>query len=158
VDSAFQGQEALEMVKRSLEAGRPYAMAFMDIRMPPGWDGVQTTMRIWEIHPDLQTVICIAYSDYSWDEITKHLGASENLLILRKPFDNIEALQLACALTRKWSLGQHAKLKVEELDRRVELRTRELWMANQNLQQEVAEHNAAQQSLRRSCCQPKCFN
>src|SRR5689334_7685445 len=69
VDSAYQGQEGLERVRESVEAGRPYAMAFVDIRMPPGWDGVQTTARIWEVDPDVQVVICTAYSDCSWDDM-----------------------------------------------------------------------------------------
>ena len=51
LDSAAQGQEAFAMVQRALTAGRPYAMAFMDVRMPPGWDGIETTARIWGIDP-----------------------------------------------------------------------------------------------------------
>jgi CheY-like chemotaxis protein len=62
-DSAYQGHEGFTLVKRSLEEGRPYAMAFIDVRMPPGWDGVETTRRIWEVYPDLQIVLCTAYSD-----------------------------------------------------------------------------------------------
>src|SRR3954469_11231529 len=49
MNSALQGQEGLEMVRRALAENRPYAMAFVDIRMPPGWDGVETTMKIWEV-------------------------------------------------------------------------------------------------------------
>ncbi len=65
LDSAFQGQEALELVRRSLADNRPYSLAFVDVRMPPGWDGVETISRIWEICPNLQFVVCTAYSDYS---------------------------------------------------------------------------------------------
>ena len=47
IDSAYQGQEGLEMVEKSLWEDRPYALAFIDVRMPPGWDGVETTSKIW---------------------------------------------------------------------------------------------------------------
>src|SRR5689334_23061155 len=67
--SAYQGEEALGMVRQALADGRPFAMAFVDVRMPPGWDGVETAARLWQINPDLQIVICTAYSDYSWDEM-----------------------------------------------------------------------------------------
>jgi len=54
----------LELVKKSLEDGDPFALAFVDVRMPPGWDGIETVARIWQEYPDLQVVICTAYSDY----------------------------------------------------------------------------------------------
>jgi signal transduction histidine kinase/PleD family two-component response regulator len=136
LDSAYQGQEAVEMVGRALSEGRPYAMAFMDVRMPPGLDGVETTAAIWRIDPDLQVVICTAYSDYSWDEMIRKLGNPDKLLILKKPFDNVEALQLAAALTEKWHLAQQAKGQMADLERLVEMRTKELRAAKE--QAEVA--------------------
>ncbi len=104
ISSAYQGQDALELVKKSLEDKKPFALGFIDMRMPPGWDGVETIKRIWEIDPNIQMVICSAYSDHSWEEITRELGDSDNLLILKKPFEVIEINQLASALTRKWEL------------------------------------------------------
>ena len=104
IDSAFQGQEGLAHVQESVKSSRPYAMAFIDVRMPPGWDGIETTAKIWEIDPELQVVICTAYSDYSWDEMIARIGQSDRLVILKKPFDNIEVLPLANALTEKWRL------------------------------------------------------
>lgn len=62
IDSAYQGKEALEKVCQSVVAGRPYAVVFMDIRMPPGWDGIETTAQLWTQDPDLQVVICSAYT------------------------------------------------------------------------------------------------
>ena len=150
IDSAFQGREGLELVARAADSGRPYAMAFVDVRMPPGWDGVETITQIWRAYPDLQIVICTAYSDYSWEGIVQHLGRSENLVILKKPFDNIEALQLAHALTRKWCLGQQAKIKVEDLDKMVSRRTQELQAANEQLEQEADERRRTQEALCRS--------
>jgi CheY-like chemotaxis protein len=138
VDSAYQGQEGFEMVKRARDESRPYAMAFMDVRMPPGWDGIETTARIWAIDPDLQVVICTAYSDYSWSEMIERLGYSDKLLILKKPFDNIEALQLASALTEKWHLSQRAGLQMAVLERLVEERTLKLTKANSALTDALA--------------------
>ena len=133
MDSAHQGQEALAMVKQSLAENRPYALAFVDVRMPPGWDGIETISRLWEVHPRLQVVICTAYSDYSWDEMRAKLGQPDSLVVLKKPFDNVEVQQLAHALTRKWELNLQAEMKMDELEQRVAQRTVELQQANENL-------------------------
>lgn len=101
--SAFQGQEALERVKEAVAAGQPFSVAFVDVRMPPGWDGVQTIKELWKVDPDLHCVICTAYSDYSWDETVAELGHTDRLLILKKPFDSAEIRQVASAFTAKWS-------------------------------------------------------
>ncbi|MEO5731465.1 MAG: PAS domain-containing protein [Byssovorax sp.] len=103
VTSAHQGEQGLAAVRRALADGAPYAMAFVDLRMPPGWDGLETLSRIWEEDPALQAVICSAYSDYSWADITARLGQTHRLLILKKPADPIEVRQMACALTEKWN-------------------------------------------------------
>jgi two-component system, NtrC family, sensor kinase len=126
LDSAFQGEEALEMVRRARDSGRPYAMAFVDMRMPPGWDGVTTISRIWELDHEIYTVICTAYSDRSWEQIQSTLQARERWLVMKKPFDKIEALQVAHALTEKWMFARMAALKVEALERMVEARTQDV--------------------------------
>jgi PAS domain S-box-containing protein len=141
IDTASQGQEGLAMVQRALQENDPYVLAFVDIRMPPGWDGVETLERLWECSAELQAVICTAYSDYSWDDISRRLGQTDSLLILKKPFDTAEVLQVAHALTRKWALGRQAKLRLEDLDRMVRERTQEL-------QQEVEERARVQEALR----------
>jgi signal transduction histidine kinase/ActR/RegA family two-component response regulator len=123
IDSAYQGREGLELIEKSLREKRPYTMAFVDVRMPPGWDGIETTSKIWEKYSDLQVVICTAYSDYSWQEIVQKLGYSDRLVILKKPFDNIEALQLAISLSEKWRLYQQAKFRLGDLENLVHERT-----------------------------------
>jgi CheY-like chemotaxis protein len=115
IDSAYQGQEGLEKVRQALEWERPYSMAFVDVRMPPGWDGVETVNAIWKVYPELQVVICTAYSDYSWSDLIGQVGKTSNLLILKKPFDNIEVLQMAHALTDKWLLAQQVKKRMKVL-------------------------------------------
>jgi two-component system cell cycle sensor histidine kinase/response regulator CckA len=123
---ASQGVQALDLVRTSLQEGRRFALVFLDVRMPPGWDGLETAARIWEADPDLQVVICTAYSDKSWDEMMEKVSNPERVLILKKPFDTIEVLQLAYGLTEKWSLLQSARLNLEQLERTVSERTREL--------------------------------
>jgi len=141
IDSAFQGREGAEMAKRAKDEGAPYAMAFVDVRMPPGWDGVETTAKIWEHDPDMQVVICTAYSDYSWDDLLAKLGRSDRLLILKKPFDNIEVLQLANALTEKWRLAQQVRSRMDDLEVMVGARTRDLQMTNAHLAEATARAN-----------------
>lgn len=148
LDSAHQGKEALSKVQQALAAGRPYAMAFVDVRMPPGWDGIETVARIWQIYPDLQVVICTAYSDYSWEKMTAKLGLSNNLVILKKTFDNVEVLQLAHAFTRKWELNRRARLKLDELSQMVTQRTEQLELANANLQREAEARFEMERQLR----------
>ena len=133
LDFALQGQEGLELVREAAVEGRPYAMAFVDMRMPPGWDGLETIAHLWDECPELQIVICTAYSDYSWEQIVQKLGYSDQLLVLKKPFDNIEVRQLAYALTEKWHLARQASLKMDDLGRMVQARTAELERAHDDL-------------------------
>src|SRR5208282_4288695 len=74
----------------------------------------------------VQVVICTAYSDYSWEEISKKLGLTDRLLILKKPFDPAEIIQIATSLSEKWSLGIKAQLKMDQLEHMVAERTAEL--------------------------------
>ncbi|MGJ7546239.1 putative bifunctional diguanylate cyclase/phosphodiesterase [Variovorax sp. LT1R16] len=130
MDSAFQGQEALAKVRGALQARQPYALAFVDMRMPPGWDGVQTIEQLWLNDPRLQIVICTAYADQSWVEVLERLDARDRLLVLKKPFDPIEVRLLALALTVKWQMTEDAAFKMNLLEQAVEERTRELSDAN----------------------------
>jgi signal transduction histidine kinase len=135
VDSAFQGEEALAMARTALDEGRPYALAFVDMRMPPGWDGVTTIEKLWEVCPDLETVICTAFSDHNWHSIIERLGTTSQLLILKKPYDNIEILQFATALTEKWNLAYEARQREALLENLVSERTAELAAINTELKQ-----------------------
>lgn len=94
--SAYQGEQALSLVIEAKEKGDAYQLAFVDLRMPPGWDGVETIERIWEVAPELEVVICSAYSDYTKEEIQKRLAGPGRLLsVLGKPFDSETVLSLA---------------------------------------------------------------
>ena len=126
MDSAYQGQEALGLVSKSMMSGRPYSLAFVDVRMPPGWDGIETITRLWQADPHLQCVICTAYSDYSWEEMVSKLGRNDRLLILKKPFDNVEVSQLVVALTEKWTLARQVRSQMRNMESLVGERTVQL--------------------------------
>ena len=141
VDSAYQGKEGVAMVRAALERGQPYAMAFVDMRMPPGWDGLQTIEELWKVDPELQVVICSAHTDYDWSEVVERLNHSDKLLVLRKPAEPIEVLQCATALTRKWQNERLVRDQVLDLEQVVSVRTRGLEAATRQLRH-LATHDA----------------
>ncbi|MNO40740.1 Phytochrome-like protein cph2 [compost metagenome] len=134
LDSAYQGKEALALVERALADGHPYALAFIDMRMPPGWDGLETIEHLWNADPNLQIALCTAYSDYSWEAVAERLQFGDQLLILKKPFDILEIRQMANALTWKWQLAQDAALKLLSLEQTIEARVHELLKVSHLLQ------------------------
>ncbi|NMY82719.1 response regulator [Pseudomonas sp. WS 5411] len=147
LDSAYGGQEGLQLLCTAMQQARPYALAFVDMRMPQGWDGAQTMEELWKVDPDLQVVVCTAYSDYSWEELLSRLKAHDRLLILKKPFDNIEVQQMANTLAAKWDMARRARLKTGHLEQLVEQRTEALTLASQALQQEIDERKQLQSQL-----------
>lgn len=136
---AYQGNEAFSMVEQAEREGRPYALVFMDVRMPPGWDGIETIQKIWHRWPHLEMVICTAYSDYSWGKILKKIGPTDQLMFLRKPFDIISVKQMALALTKKWNLAAKERKYVANLEQTIDARTRSLNEKVQALEIAAAE-------------------
>lgn len=126
IDCASQGEEGIQYIQRALDQEEPYALAFVDVRMPPGLNGIETIKRIWALDQEIQIVICTAYSDYTWEETIEELGLTDNLLILKKPFDSVSVRQLACSLTKKWRLMQESKNREKILEKTVEERTNSL--------------------------------
>lgn len=126
IDSAFQGEEGWQLVQKSLEEGREYSVALIDVRMPPGWDGIETAKRIWQIYPELPVVLCTAYSDYGWEHICDELPYLDQLLILKKPFEPIELRQIVAAQVSRWHLSRLAQGNKEHLQRIVQKRTIEV--------------------------------
>jgi PAS domain S-box-containing protein len=141
VHSAYSGEQGLEFVRKARGSNWPYAMAFLDMRMP-GWDGIETIGHIWKECDNLQIVICTGHTDFSWHEIIRRYGHTDRLLMLKKPFDAMELRQLAYALAVKWNLINHLQTLVT--DRTVTLQTTNLF-----LQREIAEHEKAQADLRK---------
>lgn len=123
---AAQGEEGLALVEAGLAENRAFALAFVDMRMPPGWDGLETIERLWQVDSRLQVVICTAYSDYSQLDIVKRLGCSDNLLILKKPFDPEEVVQMASTLVTKREMTRIAQMTLQQLENLVAERTEAL--------------------------------
>lgn len=130
VTSALQGQEGFAILARAIEVSQPFDVAFVDMRMPPGWDGPETIENLWTLDPQLQVVICTAYSDYTWNGLVDRLGQRDNLLILKKPFDTAEVLQLSAALSEKRHLARQAAARLEDLEKIVNVRTHALQEAH----------------------------
>jgi diguanylate cyclase len=141
VHSAYQGEEGVAMAQVAVREGRPYALAFVDMRMPPGWDGLKTIEHLWSIDPDVQVVICSAQSDYDWSDVVERLDHSDKLLVLRKPFEPIEVQQCASALCRKWHNERQVRLQMDSLENVVATRTEGLEAANRQLRH-LATHDA----------------
>jgi two-component system, NtrC family, sensor kinase len=150
IESAYQGQEGHAKVWAAKQAGTPFAVAFVDVRMPPGWDGIETALHLWSADPNVQIVLCTAYSDYSWDETVEKLGSGDRFLILKKPFDTAEVRQLALSLSVKWTLARQARLRLDELEQKVSERTRELSKVNAQLQEEISHRERMELELVRA--------
>jgi diguanylate cyclase (GGDEF)-like protein len=141
LDSAMQGRDGVELARRALLEGRPYSVAFVDMRMPPGWDGLETIENLWKVDPEIHVVVCSAYSDYDWMELLARLGCSDRLIVIKKPFEPIEILQSASALSRKWQSARALRRHVEGLERAVSDRTQGLEAANRQLRH-LASHDS----------------
>jgi diguanylate cyclase (GGDEF)-like protein/PAS domain S-box-containing protein len=150
IASAYQGEQGFALVRAGMRADQRFSLAFVDMRMPPGWDGVQTIEKLWSADPEIQIVICTAHSDYAWEDILAKFGESDRLLILKKPFDTVEVCQLACALTEKWRLAKQAHLKLFQLEGMVEEQTKQLVTTNRQLQQEIAERRRSEDAVKAS--------
>ena len=138
LDFASQGREGCGMVHSAYGKGRPYALAFVDMRMPPGWDGLETIENLWYVDPVLEIVICTAYSDHPWEDVSRRVGNTDKLLILMKPFNSIEVVQLAHSLTKKWNLACSVKRQIESLESSARRQTAEWREANDRLQERIA--------------------
>jgi len=110
-----QGKEAFEYVLEKKSLNKSFAVAFIDIRMPPGWDGIKTAQQIRKIDKDIEIVIVTAYTDISRSQIVRDIGYPEKLLYLRKPFDNEELTQVALQLSTKWKLYQQEKQQTQDI-------------------------------------------
>lgn len=115
IDTASQSLDAIELIKKSLDENKPYAVVFLDVLMPPGDDGIETLTKIWSLDPNIQTVICTAYAKYSWEDILKQFGETDRLFLLKKPFDNLEVIQMACCLAKKWNLAKEVNAQLSVL-------------------------------------------
>lgn len=106
---AYQGQEALQLVKRDKVRGTGFAVAFVDMRMPPGWNGVETVRELRAVDSELSFVVCTAYSDFTWDAVLDAVGDGNGVHLLRKPFRAGQVRRFAEVLAHKWRIAQRGR-------------------------------------------------
>jgi CheY-like chemotaxis protein len=116
IECARQGEEGFKKIVAARNAGTPFSIAYVDMRMPPGWDGFQTMKAIWDADPEIQLVICTAFSDHPWSEIDAFADKSDRVLVLKKPFDPVEVKRMTSTLSAKWRLAREAAAKRAELE------------------------------------------
>jgi two-component system, NtrC family, sensor kinase len=105
LDCASDGGEGVALVSRAVADRRPYALAFVDLRMPPGWSGVETIGHIWEVDPRVQIVLCTAYPDRSWEAGVSAFGGFGRVLLMEKPFASADVRRVASEMTARWLRG-----------------------------------------------------
>ncbi len=103
---AISGEEAYDIIRAGKESNRPIAVAYIDVRMPPGIDGVEAIRRIRQIEKDIELVIMTAYTDKPLPEIIRDMELLHKLLYIRKPFAPEEIQQITLALVEKWNIEQ----------------------------------------------------
>ncbi|HEX8596125.1 MAG TPA: ATP-binding protein [Pseudomonas sp.] len=147
LDCAFGGEDGLAKVNDALDRNLPYSLAFIDIPLLQGPDHAATIEHLWLADPRLQIVVCTTSTGFCWDELLDRLQGHDRLLILRMPFDNIEAQQLANALTSKWEMAERASVQMDVLENLVERRTAELTLASEALRREIDERKLLESQL-----------
>jgi signal transduction histidine kinase len=138
-DTVFcrQGDEALEAVKASLKENKPFSVAFLDVRMPPGPDGIWVAQQIRKLDSNIEFVVVTGYSDVQPEEIAARVQPAQKLLYIQKPFHPQEITQFASALGSKWWMeGELLKFN-KELESQVKERTADLEKRNEHLSQEI---------------------
>jgi diguanylate cyclase (GGDEF)-like protein/PAS domain S-box-containing protein len=121
---ADQGETAAQLHNSELQAGRPFQVAFIDMRMPPGWDGLRTALALRLQDPTIYIVISTAFADYDVAELQRALG--HDVVLLRKPFSREEAYQLARTLCQSWYTRQRLERATADIERQVFARSTEL--------------------------------
>ena len=80
-----QGLEALRLFEEMEQSGNPFDLVLLDMRMPPGIDGLETALAIREQRPTIPIIFFTAYSYYHDAHLEEQIGGEFRLL--RKPID-----------------------------------------------------------------------
>ncbi len=144
-----QGEQAVHEVENALREDRPYAIAFLDVRMPPGIDGVETGEQIRAMDPDIEIVIVTAYSDTDVDEITRRIPPLDKLLFILKPFHPIEVIQFTAALATKWRHGRYLKSLHRQMEEELKFREDNIMVLYKRLQDDIQKRKRYEKQLRR---------
>lgn len=145
-----QGDEAVSAVEASITENDPFAIAFIDIRMPPGQDGIVTASRMRQIDPDIEIVIVTGFSDYDPKFISQKVPPAHKLLYLQKPIYPHEISQFAASLSAKWVMEKKMQRAQQQMEDRIRERTTALEKANQELLEDMEKRRQVEQALGQS--------
>ncbi len=148
-----QANKAVEEVKKSIDENRPYAVAFLDVRMPPGPSGIWAARQIRMADPDIEIVIVTGYSDIRTEEIAHKVQPPHKLLYLQKPLHPEEIAHFAHSLSSKWLMEKNSHNINKKLENEVDKRILELRRVNEALskhtEQRIKIENAFMESEKR---------
>ncbi len=144
-----QGEQAIMAIEESLQEDNPFAIAFLDVRMPPGIDGIVTGERIRKLDPDIEIVIVTAYSDTDVDEIARRIPPLDKLLFILKPFHPIEVVQFTAALATKWQHGRYLKSLHQQMEAELKFREDNIMVLYQRLQEDIQQRKRYEKQLKR---------
>jgi two-component system NtrC family sensor kinase len=112
VDKASNGMEGLKKVRQAIEKGTPYAVIFLDMRMP-GWNGLETAVEIRKYDVKAEIIFITAYSDRSIDEIVEQAG--QNVGYHCKPYAPEEIIQLATKAVTDYNKLRNLEKLIESI-------------------------------------------
>jgi len=150
VKCCTQGDEAVDAVKISLEENTPYAVAFVDLNMPPGPDGQWTADEIHKLDPGVNIIMVTGYRSTETGNQLTLSDISDTLLYLQKPFYRQEIIQFSTALSIKWQAERQLLVLHSELETLVEKRTVALVESNKRLKREIETRKHVQDELEQS--------
>ncbi|HIJ21537.1 MAG: response regulator [Gammaproteobacteria bacterium] len=114
LEHAMSGKEGLQKIVEAIDVNNPFAVIYLDMRMPMGWDGLETAQHIREIDQEVRIILITAYMDHSLTDIRKKIGVKFEFL--SKPVDSNELLQLTLSLATSWSQGRTLELALERAE------------------------------------------
>jgi len=145
-----QGEDAIQEIERSLDEDNPFAIIFLDVRMPPGMNGISTAEKIRELDQDVEIVLITGYSDLEPRDFTSRIAPAHKLLYIQKPFHPQEIQQFIFALSAKWHLEKQLWELQSELQEQVHERTMEYINMNEKLQSDISDFKKTQNQLQAS--------
>jgi two-component system, cell cycle sensor histidine kinase and response regulator CckA len=145
-----QADEAVGRFEAGLKENKPFAMVFLDVRMPPGPDGVWAAQKIRSMDPQVEIVVVTGFSDYHPKEISVKVPPAHKLLYMNKPYRIDEIFQTISCLSSKWENERELDKIRKDLELRIAERTRELARVNEELRKDIEIRKEAENALRES--------
>lgn len=150
LDSTYHETQALERIQAASALGSPYAIAFVGGSMSSTSDGFDTIRRLWQVDPQLEVILCMTFSDRSWNQIKTRIGETDRLSILEKPLAICAVQQAVRNAWGKWRLARSREQHVAEYEQLIATRTIKLDETQALLIKEIAERTRIEEELRRA--------